>query len=108
MEVKELLEQGFRRIALPEGERQIKGAYIGDLLSWVMAHCSADAAWITIMSNANVIAVAALADPACVILSEGVKLPDDMIRLAEEKGVNILSSPLPSYETAVRLSGLLL
>ena len=107
MKVKELLEHGFGQIALPDGERIIQGAYIGDLLSWVMGRCEADAAWITIMSNANVIAVAALADPSCVILSEGVTLSEDIVRLAEEKEINVLSSPLPSYETAVRLSALI-
>ena len=104
MKVKELLEHGFGQIAMPAGEREIEGAYVGDLLSWVMGRCRENAAWITIMSNANVIAVAALADPACVILAEGVELSEEIVQLAEEKGINVLSSSLPSYETAVCLS----
>ena len=54
--------QGFKAVTLPDGERKINGVYIGDLLSWVMGRAKADDAWITIMSNINIAAVAALAD----------------------------------------------
>ena len=107
MKVSELLDNGFKEITLPNGERKIDGVYIGDLLSWVMGRAQADNAWITIMSNINVIAVATLADTACVILAEDVELPEDVKKQAELKDVNVLRSPLPIYETAVRLCELL-
>ena len=107
MIVSELLEHGFEEITLPDGEREINGVYIGDLLSWVMGRASQDNAWITIMSNINVIAVATLADTACVILAEDVELPEDIKSQATMKDVNVLKSPLPIYETAVRLHELL-
>ena len=69
-----------------------------------MGRCEEDNAWITIMSNVNVIAVASLANPSVVILFEGVTLPEDLKTLAETKGVNVVSTEFPSYETAVRLS----
>ena len=107
MKVSELLDNGFEKVTLPDGDREIDGVYIGDLLSWVMGRASQDNAWITIMSNINVIAVATLADTACVILAENVELPEDVRAQAEMKDVNVLKSPLPIYETAVRLYGLL-
>ena len=108
MTVKELaLNEGFKTISLPSPDRVIDGVYVGDLLSWVMGRAEADNAWITIMSNLNVIAVATLADVACVILSEGVTVNDEVSKLAESKGVNILSTNLTSYETSVYLSGAL-
>ena len=103
MTVDGLLELGFTAAALPDGKRQLEGVYIGDLLSWVMGRASADYAWITIMSNINIIAVATLADTACVILAEGVTLPKDIIDTANSKGVNILCSELPAYEIACLL-----
>ena len=106
MTVSGLLSEGFEEIALPEGDREIDGVYIGDLLSWVMGRAKADNAWITIMSNINVIAVAVLADVSCVILAEGASLPEDIIAQAKVKGVNVLGSPLPIYETALKLSAL--
>ena len=107
MTVQELLKEGFTEVALPDPEREIHGVYIGDLLSWVMGRAQADNARITIMSNINVIAVATLADTAVVILSEDVELPEDIVKQAEMKDVNVLKSPVPSYETAVKLYELL-
>lgn len=108
MTVKELSEKlGFSVAALPEPEREIGGAYCGDLLSWVMGRAKADDAWITIMTNSNIVAVASLADTACIILSEGVELDQEVKALAEAKGVNILGTEKPIYETAAALSGLI-
>lgn len=108
MTINELIAaKGYKTLALPEGERQINGVYIGDLLSWVMGRAKADNAWITIMSNINIVAVASLADTACIILAEGVTVPEDVISTAESKGVNILSTQSGAYETACELFGLL-
>ncbi len=94
---------GFKTVALPDGEREINNVYIGDLLSWVMGRAKADDAWITIMSNINIVAVASLADVACIILAEGVSLESTVAETANAKGVNILTSELPAYETAMLL-----
>lgn len=104
MKVKELAAmQGFKTVSMPEGEREINGVYIGDLLSWVMGRAKADDAWITIMSNINIVAVASLADTACIILAEGVEPDASVIETANAKGVNILTAEMPAYETAMAL-----
>lgn len=90
-------------LALPDGERTVTGVYIGDLLSWVMGRAPADSAWLTIMSNANVAAVATLADTACVLLAEDVQPDTQLLTAAKERGINLLSSPLTAYELAIRL-----
>ena len=103
MTVNQLAGCCFKTIALPDGDREINGVYIGDLLSWVMGRAQADNAWITIMSNINILAVASLADTACIILAEGVEVAQDVIDTANAKGVNILSSSEPAYEIACTL-----
>lgn len=104
MKVKELAQmQGFKTVSMPDGEREINGVYIGDLLSWVMGRAKADDAWITIMSNINIVAVASLADTACIILAEGVVPDASVIDTANAKGVNILTAEMPAYETAAAL-----
>lgn len=106
MTVKQLADKnGFNCIALPCPDREVKGAYIGDLLSWVMGRAEVDNAWITIMSNINVLAVASLADVSCIILAEGVSLEDSILETARKKSVNILSTELSAYEIATRLHG---
>ena len=104
MTVKQLIDTcGFTAAALPDGDREVSGVYIGDLLSWVMGRAGADEAWITIMSNRNIVAVATLADTACILLAEGVSPDEGVAELAAQKGVNILQSPLGAYEIALRL-----
>ena len=104
MTVNDLLKNdSFKVVALPEGDRDITGVYIGDLLSWVMGKAQSGDAWITIMSNVNILAVASLTDCACIILSEAVALEDEVIKTAENKGINVLSFSGSSYEAAICL-----
>ena len=107
MTVKELSEAlNAVVICMPDGDREVSGGYAGDLLSWVMGRASSDNAWITIMSNVNVIAVATLSDVSCVILAEGVTPDDELVRTASAKGVNLLVSSMPTYETAKAIAAL--
>ena len=94
-------------INIADADREIDGVYIGDLLSWVMGRAKTDNAWITIMSNINVIAVATLVDTACVILAEGVTLDDAAVSAAKAKDINIISTELTAYDAAIKLSDLL-
>ena len=108
MTVNELAEKcGFTTLCAPDPERTVEGVYIGDLLSWVMGRAKSDEAWITIMSNVNVLAVATLADVSCVILAENVLPDEDMISIAYNKGVNILSSNKSAYKAAIDISAVL-
>ena len=94
---------GFDVIALPDGDAEISGAYIGDLLSWVMGRAENEQLWITIMSNINIVAVAALSGVGAILLAEGVKVESDVIEAANARGVNILSTELSAYEITARL-----
>ena len=104
MTVKELIEAlSLKAFYVEEEEREIEGVYCGDLLSWVMGKCPADAAWITIMSNQNVAAVALMAEVSCVVLTEGVEPDADLLRRAEEKEVTLLGTGEDTYSAACRL-----
>ena len=105
MTVKALSEQlGFKILTMPSPDKEIKGAYIGDLLSWVMGNAEQGNVWITIMSNINVIAVATLVDVSCILLAEDVIPDDEVLSGALLKGVNVLSTPFSAYDAAVKLS----
>ena len=86
-------------------DRDITGCYIGDLLSWVMGRAKSGDAWITIMNNINIVAVAELTDVSCIILSEGVSVGEDIIKKADGEDIIILKSDKTSYELAASLSG---
>lgn len=105
MKVKDLVNSGdFEAITLPDMDREIDGVYIGDLLSWVMGKAQSGNAWVTIMSNINILAVASLSDTSCIILAEGVKVDDEVIKTAVDKEINILTTKMDIYKTALRLN----
>ena len=87
--------------------REVTGGYCGDLLSWVMSRAAAGDAWMTVMGNVNAIGVAALADIACIILTESASLDEDARVRAEQNGVAVYQTAKNAYETAVSLSGLI-
>lgn len=85
-------------------DREVKGCYIGDLLSWVMGRAEADDVWITIMNNINIVAVASLTDAAAIILAEGVTAEQEIINKANSQEIIILKSRKTAYELASALS----
>ena len=108
MTVQQMMERfGWTAFALPDPEREVRGGYAGDLLSWVMGRAPADAAWLTIMSNRNIIAVAALTDCAAILLCEDVVPDEGVAELAMARGVNLLGTQESAFSQAAGLAGLL-
>ena len=108
MTVKELSEAlSATVICMPDGDRAVSGGYAGDLLSWVMGRARSGDAWVTIMSNVNIVAVATLADPSCIVLSEGVTLEKEVVARANDVGVNVISSPLDTFTLCSKISSLI-
>ncbi len=109
MTVQQIMERlDLAAFALPDPGREVRGGYAGDLLSWVMGRAPADAAWLTIMSNRNIVAVATLADCAAILLCEGVAPDEGVAELAMAHGVNLLGSGETAFSLAAELAGLLL
>lgn len=98
---------GYEVLCMPEPEREITGGYTGDLLSWVMGRLGEGEAWVTIMSNINIVAVATLAEPSCIILSEGVDVDDGVIPRADAQGINVLRTPKPSFSVCADINSVL-
>lgn len=91
---------GLEKINIGNPDREITAGYVGDLLSWVMGRAPEGGAWITVMTNVNVIAVASLSDVACVILAEGAELDEAALSRAKTEGINVLASKLPAFDLA--------
>lgn len=99
MTVSELQNRlSLNALCLPDPEKEVTGGYAGDLLSWVMGGAKEGDAWVTIMSNINVVAVASLCDVACVVLASDTVLDEKDLATANEKSVNVLNSPLTAFE----------
>ena len=89
-----------------EDDRDVTGVFCCDLLSVAMAKAPEGAAWVTVIGNANAIAVATLADVACIVLAEGFSFDEAAINAAAGK-ISLLKSSRPVYETAVSIGNLL-
>lgn len=108
MTVKELAKTfGYRVLCMPDENREVRGGYAGDLLSWVMGRLNEGDAWVTIMSNVNIVAVATLGDPSCIILSEGVLPDDEVLSRAQTYGINLLTTEKTTFSVCAELQRVL-
>lgn len=107
MTVREIAERlSLRSLTAEEDSREATGVYIGDLLSWVMGRAQSGDVWVTIMSNINVVAVASLADVACIVFAEDVVPEEKVIQAARDKGINLYTTSKTAFEVAVLLAEL--
>lgn len=83
------------------GNREISVPFCCDLLSIAMGKMPANSAWVTVMANVNTLAVATLADAACIILAEGSKLDEPALNKAKEQGITVLETQMPIFEAAL-------
>jgi len=79
------------------------GGYSSDLLSCVMAGAKKGFIWITLQAHLNIVAVAALTEVAAIIVTENAQPDPASIAKANEQGVILLSTPLPTYEVNGKL-----
>ncbi|MGN0159240.1 MAG: hypothetical protein ACI39W_08915 [Brotaphodocola sp.] len=103
MTVQELIDSGkFEVVNIGEDtDRQIEGPFCCDLLSIAMGRAPAGCAWVTVMGNMNTLAVATLADAACIVLAEGV-LPDEVaVKKAKDQDITVLKTEEPIFDAAL-------
>jgi len=92
-------EAGFELLC-GDDNKEIKGCYIGDLLSLAMSRVEKDNIWITIQSNINIVAVASLTEAGCIVICEGFSPDNGVIERAQNEGISILKSDKTAYELA--------
>ncbi|HOM02187.1 MAG TPA: DRTGG domain-containing protein [Acetivibrio sp.] len=109
MKVREFAEQLNMEILTGEKglEKEIKGMYICDLLSWVMSHAAKGDAWITVHTHVNIVAVALMVDIPCIIIPEGIEVEEATIKKASEEDIAILRTSKTSYQIACEAGKLL-
>lgn len=77
--------------------------YASDLLSCVMTGAHAGGIWVTLQSHINIVAVAALLELAAVIITENARPEPGTIAKANEQGITLLLTSLPTFEIVGRL-----
>ncbi|GFR34600.1 DRTGG domain-containing protein [Thermobrachium celere] len=108
MKVRDIVNAlSFEVLAGEEGlDREVKGVYTCDLLSWVMSHGKQNNAWITVQVHPNIIAVATLLEFSCVIIPEEIEVEESTIKKANDEKIPVLKSKLNAYEICIELNKL--
>jgi hypothetical protein len=82
---------------------EVRGGYVGDLLSDVMANGREGDIWITRQVHQNIIAVASLKDLAGIVLIRGAEPAQETLEKAVKEGIPLLTTDLPAFEAAGRI-----
>ena len=108
MTVQTLTDSNLFYLAAPgKPERVLSKVFCCDLLSIAMGKAPSDSVWVTVMGNKNTLAVASLADVACVILAEGVTFSKEELDCAREEGIAVYTTNEPVFEAALKVHQLL-
>lgn len=83
-----------------DANREVRGCYISDLLSDVMANSSEGQTWITLQTHPNIVPVAIIKNLSGIIITNNRTAEADTIKKAEEENITILSTSLTTFEIA--------
>ena len=105
MKLSELVKKVGLKVeaAQEELDREVKGGYVSDLLSDVMAHSREGDIWVTVQVHPNIIAVASLKDLAGIVIIQGKKPEEGTVEKAKQEGIPLLVSDLQAFEIVGRL-----
>lgn len=87
--------------------REIKGGYVGDLLSFVMAHAKEEDVWVTVQGHMNTLAVAVMVGISAIILAEEVEIDEEVKKRANQEQIPVLGSKENSFALVHAIAKLL-
>ncbi len=95
--IKDLLESEV--VSTEEGlGRHVYSAFGSDMMSDVLAYVNDQAVLMTGLVNSQVIRTAEMMDMNCIVFVRSKKPTEEMIKLAKESGIVLLSTPKTMYE----------
>lgn len=101
-DIKELLDAEI--LCYPEGlDTEVNSACGSDMMSDVLAYVKDQAVLLTGLLNAQVIRTAEMMDMVCVVFVRSKKPTDEMLSLAREHEMVVLSTDLRMYDACGRL-----
>ncbi len=106
MELAKIIAEVKLQPLVTAGESNVKGCYIGDLLSNVMAKAKEGDIWLTVQTHRNVVAVAHLLNMSGIVVVEGHVPHPETIEKAQEEGIALLATKKSAYEVACVLYSL--
>lgn len=99
MNIHELIKKTNWKLSGSNKDAEIKGLFVGDLLSYVMGHGEEGQVWITMQNHVNSLGVANLKEFAAIILIDQLEFDEDCLKKAKSSHVPVITSPLNAVET---------
>ena len=84
-------------------ETEVRGGYVGDLISDVIAHGHEGVLWVTHQTHQNTVAAASLKRLAGIVLANGREPEEETLQKAGAENVALLVSSLPAFELVGQL-----
>jgi predicted transcriptional regulator len=105
MILQEIVEKLQLKVCTSDGrlDQVVTGGYASDLLSNVMGKAPDKAVWVTLQTHANIVAVALLVGIAGIIIAGGQQPAPETLAKAEQEGIPIFATSLPTFEVVGRL-----
>ena len=103
MKIQELAERLELKVVTKVFDRDVKGVYISDMVSDVIANAKAGDLLVTAQAHANVIAAANLVDTCAIVITQGKALADDVVKMAEKAEITVFTTPLNRWQVATKL-----
>ena len=108
MKLKEIVETLQLTVKTGAGllDQEVRGGYVSDLMSDVMANAGEGTLWVTLQIHQNIVAVAVMKSLAGIVLINGREPEPETVQKAESEGIPIMVTPMPAFELVGRLFAL--
>jgi hypothetical protein len=108
MKLQDIIDSLSLKVETPSADlnREVKGAYVSDMMSDVMGNAKDGFLWITIQIHLNVIAVASLKNLSGIILVNSRVPAEDTLKKAIEENIPVMTTPLSAFDLVGMLYGL--
>lgn len=104
MKIGELLDAtGYKVVCEGDREREISGALVGDLLSFVISEAKKDWVWVTIQVHINVSAVAVLKEIPLIIIASGREPSEELLAKCREENIALALADESAYMVCGKL-----
>lgn len=84
-------------------DKEVSSAFGSDMMSDVLAYAKSDSVLLTGLVNPQTIRTALMLDMEAIVFVRAKKLTDEVVTLAKESGIAVLSTELRMFETCGKL-----
>lgn len=103
MKVKEIADKlGLEKLTALH-DKDVDGVYISDMISDIIANARPGNLLITVQVHANAIAAANLVDVCGIVVAQGKKPTDEVLRMADKAKISVFGTALGRWEVATKL-----